>query len=63
MSEWRLLARDGNKSTWWKYDEATEEETIEERIDAQPLLDMNQKAINAESGNWKGEMHQPLLIQ
>jgi len=62
MSDWRFLSRDGNVTRWWKYDEATGEETIEEREDAQSLIDLNQKAINNESGNWKGEMHHVAAI-
>jgi len=62
VSEWRQLARTGNVTTWWKLDEATGIETIEEREDATPLLDLNQKAINNESGNWKGEMHHVAAI-
>ena len=57
MSDWRFLSRDGNITSWFHYDEATGKETIEERTDAQPLLDMNQKALSNESGNWKGDMH------
>lgn len=57
MSDWRFLSRDGHTTSWFKYDELTGESTIEEREDAQPLLDLNQKAINNESGNWSGEMH------
>jgi len=57
MSDWRFLSRYGNVTSWFKYNEETGEETIEERTDDQPLLDMNQRAINSESGNWKGEMH------
>lgn len=55
--DWRFLSRHGNVTSWFKYNELTGEETIEERVDAQPLLDLNQKAINNESGNWKGDLH------
>ena len=58
MSDWRFLSRHGNVTSWFKYDEATGEETIETREDAQPLLDMNQKALSNESGSFKGDgMH------
>ena len=62
MSDWRFLSRNGNVTSWWKIDEATGKETIEEREDAETLLDLNQKAINNESGNWKGEMHHVAAI-
>ena len=39
------------------FDDETGEGTFRTVEDAAPLLDMNQKAKNNESGNWKGDMH------
>lgn len=39
------------------YDDETNVGTFEVKEDAAPILDLNQKKQNSESGNWKGDMH------
>ena len=50
------IGADGSK-LYHHYDTETGEGAFETVGDAQEVLDQNQRDINAESGNWKGEMH------
>jgi hypothetical protein len=48
--------REGN-GLYHSFDTETGEGTFTVIEDCEPLLDLNQKAKNAETGNWKEEVH------
>jgi len=57
MSDWRLLDHDGYRKLYFRHNESTGRDEFKTVEDVAPLISMNQKARNDETGNWKGDMH------
>lgn len=57
MSDWQFFSEEDGVKTYYQYDASEGKNVFKTVQDVEPLLDLNRRALNQESGNWKGDMH------